>query len=118
MEPYLGVNMSAALDLQPAFRALSDPTRRDILRRLSAREMTLAEVTAQCDMTRAAVKKHLVVLQQGNLIHMRRAGRETLSSLNPDALKPVVDWLSYFEAFWDTHLTNLHDVLSNSEENQ
>ncbi|MGH1415855.1 MAG: ArsR/SmtB family transcription factor [Pelagimonas sp.] len=102
-------------DLQPAFRALADPTRRDILRRLSAREMTLAEITAHCDMTRAAVKKHLVVLQDGDLIQMRRSGRETLSSLNPDALKPVVNWLNYFETFWDDRLSALHDTLSELE---
>ena len=110
--------MSAAPDLQPAFRALADPTRRDILKRLSAREMTLAEITAHCDMTRAAVKKHLVVLKEGDLIQLRRQGRETLSSLNADALRPVVDWLTYFDSFWDSHLSALHDTLSQTEENQ
>ncbi|MBO9465107.1 helix-turn-helix transcriptional regulator [Tropicibacter sp. R15_0] len=110
--------MSASPDLQPAFRALADPTRRDILKRLSAREMTLAEITAHCDMTRAAVKKHLVVLQDGNLIQMRRSGRETLSSLNADALKPVVNWLTYFESFWDTHLGALHDTLSDLKDTE
>lgn len=101
--------------LQPIFRALSDPTRRDILRRLSAREMTIAEITEHCAMTRAAVKKHLVVLQKGNLIHMRREGRETLSTLNANGLRPVTDWLSYFDQFWDTHLDALHDTLSTFE---
>jgi DNA-binding transcriptional ArsR family regulator len=103
------------IPLQPAFRALADPTRRDILRRLSARQMTISEITLHCDMTRAAVKKHLVVLEEGNLIHMQRQGRETLSTLNAEALKPVVDWLSYFESFWDENLTNLHDLLSKED---
>ncbi len=111
----MSAQLTPAPDLQPVFRALADPTRRDILRRLSAREMTLAEITAHCDMTRAAVKKHLVVLQDGNLIQMRRSGRETLSSLNPDALKPVVNWLNYFETFWDGHLSALHETLSDLE---
>jgi DNA-binding transcriptional ArsR family regulator len=102
--------------LQPAFRALADPTRRDILRRLSGREMTIAEVTEYCTMTRAAVKKHLVVLQAGNLIHMRREGRETISSINAEGLRPVVDWLAYFEAFWDDHLGALQDILNTSED--
>lgn len=104
--------------LQPTFRALADPTRRDILRRLSAREMTLSEVTAFCTMTRAAVKKHLTVLQDGNLIHMRRQGRETISSLNPEGLRPVADWLSYFETFWDAQLGNLQDIINTDEEHK
>ncbi|MBT55116.1 MAG: transcriptional regulator [Mameliella sp.] len=103
-------------NLQPTFRALADPTRRDILRRLSAREMTLAEVTEHCDMTRAAVKKHLVVLEDGNLIHMRRQGRETISSLNAAALKPVTDWLSYFDAFWDDKLSALTQTLTDEKD--
>ncbi|WP_136442769.1 ArsR/SmtB family transcription factor [Pacificoceanicola onchidii] len=108
--------MPAARPLQPAFKALADPTRRDILRRLSAREMTIAEITAHCDMTRAAVKKHLVVLKDGNLIHMRHEGRETLSTLNAQGLKPVTDWLSYFEAFWDDKLSTLQTLLTDETE--
>ncbi len=102
-------------DLQPAFRALADPTRRDILRRLSAREMTLADITEHCAMTRAAVKKHLVVLEEGNLIHIRRQGRETISTLNGPALKPVTDWLGYFETYWDDRLSALSRTLSDKD---
>ncbi|MBV2360410.1 metalloregulator ArsR/SmtB family transcription factor [Thalassococcus sp. CAU 1522] len=104
--------------LQPAFRALADPTRRDILHRLSAREMTIAEITEHCAMTRAAVKKHLTVLQDGDLIRMRRQGRETYSRLNAAALRPVVDWLGFFETFWDDRLDALHATLSQKEPDQ
>ncbi len=94
-------------DLQPAFRALADPTRRDILRMLGKRDMTIAEVSDHFDMTRAAVKKHLVVLGDGGLISVRAEGRERINSLKPEALKPVIDWLSWFDQFWDTHLDAL-----------
>ncbi len=97
--------------LQPAFRALADPTRREILTSLSQREMSLNEVTAQFSMTRAAVRKHLEVLVEGNLIHIRRQGRETLSTLNPDGLRPVVDWLSFFDQFWDEKLDALKTAI-------
>ena len=102
--------------LQHTFRALADPTRRDILRRLSARDMSLSEVTEYCTMTRAAVKKHLIVLEQGNLIHMRRQGRETISTLNADGLRPVMDWLAYFERFWDGHLGALEELINKAED--
>ena len=60
---------------QPTFRALSDPTRRDILRLLAAQEMTIADVSGHFDMTRAAVKKHLTVLSDGGLITVEVQGR-------------------------------------------
>ncbi|WP_282157620.1 metalloregulator ArsR/SmtB family transcription factor [Shimia thalassica] len=98
-------------DLQPAFRALADPTRRDILRLLGDRDMTIAEVSAQFDMTRAAVKKHLVMLSDGGLITVRSEGRERINSLNAQALRPVMDWLGWFDRFWDTRLDALKSVI-------
>ncbi|WP_073251719.1 ArsR/SmtB family transcription factor [Shimia gijangensis] len=104
-------------DLQPAFRALADPTRRDILRMLGDREMTIAEVSENFDMTRAAVKKHLVMLSDGGLINVRAEGREKLNSLNADALRPVMHWLGWFDQFWDTRLDALKNVIEQEETN-
>ena len=61
---------------QQAFRALADPTRRDILRMLSQQDMTIAQVSDRFDMTRAAVKKRLTVLSAGGLITVGARGRE------------------------------------------
>lgn len=96
---------------QPLFRALADPTRRDILLMLRGSEMTIAQVADNFDMTRAAVKKHLTVLSDGGLITVRAAGREKLNTLNPNAFAPVRDWLSYFDAFWDDRLSTLKSVI-------
>lgn len=103
--------------LQPAFRALADPTRRDILHLLSARDMTIAELAGQFTMTRAAVKKHLTALEQGNLIQTHAKGRERINSLNPAGLRPVVDWLSYFDQFWDDRLGALQSVIEQEKTN-
>lgn len=99
------------ISLQPAFRALADPTRRQILKTLGQREMSLREVTAEFSMTRAAVRKHLDILEEGGLIHMRRQGRETLSALNANGLKPVFDWLGTFDQFWDDKLEQLKTAI-------
>lgn len=99
------------MDLQPAFRALADPTRREILKLLGDADLSVAQVSAQFDMTRAAVRKHLGVLQQGDLIRVRRRGRETLNTLHPDGLKPVLDWLGFFDQFWDDRLSALKSAL-------
>lgn len=96
---------------QSAFRALSDPTRRDILRLLATQDMTIAEVTDQFDITRPAVKKHLTILQEGNLIQVQAKGRERVNSLNPEGMAPVLDWLEYFNTFWDDRLGTLKTII-------
>ena len=92
---------------QSAFRALADPTRRAILLHLSRHEMTIGDLSDQFEMTRAAVKKHLSVLEEGNLISVRANGRERINKIEPVELKAVVDWLGYFERFWDEKLESL-----------
>lgn len=92
---------------QPAFRALSDPTRREILHLLSAQDMTIAEVSERFDMTRGAVKKHLTILADGDLITIEPRGREKINRLNAQGLKPISDWLTYFDTFWSDALSDL-----------
>lgn len=92
---------------QTCFRALADPTRRDIVRLLTRNDMTIAQLTDQFDMTRAAVKKHLNVLSDGGLITVQARGRERINSLNPAGFAPVLSWLKYFDQFWDDRLTDL-----------
>ena len=92
---------------QMGFRALADPTRRSILQLLSRDEMTIAEVADNFDMTRAAVKKHLTILQEGDLISVRVDGRTRRNALNADGLDRLFDWFSYFDVFWNTLLDKL-----------
>ena len=92
---------------QLGFRALADPTRRGILHLLAHQDMTIAEVADNFDMTRAAVKKHLTVLSDGGLITVKAEGRTRRNALNPDGLKRLMDWFSYFDAFWDSKLSAL-----------
>ncbi|WP_227269958.1 ArsR/SmtB family transcription factor [Roseobacter weihaiensis] len=93
--------------IQSTFRALADPTRRDILVMLRDRDLTIAEVAENFDMTRAAVKKHLTVLSDGGLITIRTSGRQRINTLNPAGIATVMDWLTFFDVFWDDRLTKL-----------
>lgn len=96
---------------QSTFRALADPTRRDILLMLRDRDLTIAEVAQNFDMTRAAVKKHLTVLSDGGLITVRTQGRERINRLAPEGIAPVFDWLRYFDSFWDDRLATLKSTI-------
>lgn len=96
---------------QMGFRALADPTRRSILRLLANEDMTIAEVADNFDMTRAAVKKHLNILAEGNLISVQTEGRTRLNALNIDGLRSMFDWFSFFDAFWDSRLDKLKSAI-------
>ena len=98
--------------MQNSFRALADPTRRDILVMLSKEDMTIGEIAAEFPITRAAVKKHLVMLEQGQLISVYPQGRERINRLEPAGLKNVCEWISYFDEFWDDKLSALQKLLN------
>ena len=101
--------------VQPAFRALADPTRRGIIALLADRDMTIAEVAGHFDMTRAAVKKHLTVLYDGDIVVSEMRGRERINRLQPMALKTAADWLNHFDRFWSGHLAALKDAAETQE---
>ena len=105
------------VDIQQSFKALADPTRRGILMHLSQRDMTIAEVTTYFDMTRAAVKKHLNILESGNLIRVEVNGRERINKIETEGLRTITNWLSYFDQFWDNKLDNLRDAIENDTKN-
>lgn len=104
------------LEIQNSFKALADPTRRTILMHLSQQDMTIGEVTDQFDMTRAAVKKHLNILESGRLITVESNGRERINKLDTKGIKSITDWLKYFDQFWDTKLDKLRDAIESSED--
>lgn len=104
------------MEAQGAFRALADPTRRQILLHLSKADMTIGEVSDRFDMTRGAIKKHLVILEEGNLISVHPSGRERINKLEPMGLKSVSDWLRYFSEFWDVKLSDLKSAVENDKE--
>lgn len=97
--------------LQPCFRALGDSTRRAILVQLSQEDLTISEVVDKFDLTRTAVRKHLTILEEGNLITVTPRGKERVNRLNPEGLKSAADWFNYFDNFWDTALGSLKSAV-------
>lgn len=97
--------------IQSAFRALADPTRRDILTKLTEKDMTIGEIATHYPVTRAAVKKHLTILEEGKLITVQISGRERINHLQPMALKSANDWFNQFSQFWDTRLAALKNAV-------
>ena len=81
------------------FRALADPSRRQLLDRLHGKNgQTLGELCEGLEMTRQAVTKHLAILEDANLVSTRRQGREKLHFLNPVPINAIAErWIGKFE---------------------
>ena len=103
-------------DADLLFKALADPTRRELLDSLCARDaQTLRDLCAHLDMTRQAVTQHLAVLEAANLLATRKSGREKLHFLNPVPLQEIYErWISKFEK---TRLRALHELKRKLEGN-
>lgn len=112
------MNAQTSSSLQPAFRALGDPTRRAILTQLTNGEMTIAEVVDQFELSRTAVRKHLTILEKGNLITVTARGKERVTTLNPKGLKSTSDWFNYFNQYWDNALGSLESAINNNKQTQ
>lgn len=93
--------------LQNVFRALSDPSRREILRLLNSGDLTIAQISENFPFTRAAVKKHLKILEDSGLVSVTTNGRERINHLNKDALQAITDWVDNFNAPAEDRLSAL-----------
>ena len=98
-----------------AFKALGDPTRQQILALLADQDMTIGEVVDHFDMTRAGVKKHMKLLEDGHLISVKPQGRERINSLNREGFQTMMQWIAYFDQFWDDKLDALASVIEKEE---
>lgn len=86
-------------ELDQVFKALADPSRRRLLDRLYADNgQTLGQLCTGLDMTRQAVTKHLIVLEQANLVATIRRGRAKLHYLNPVPIHAIAErWIRKYE---------------------
>ena len=89
------------------FAALSDPTRREILRRIGNDPATATELTGHFPISRQAISKHLAALDEAGLVERTSAGREVRYSLRSERLDDVMGWVAEVGGEWDQRLTRL-----------
>ena len=89
------------------FRAIADPTRREILRLLAGGEHTVGEIASNFPMSRPAISKHLRLLRSAGLVVTRQDGTARICDLDAKPLRAVDDWLQDYEGFWRESLRNL-----------
>jgi DNA-binding transcriptional ArsR family regulator len=99
------------------FKTLADPTRRAIFERLSREgEQTVRVLTAHSGVSQPAVSKHLGILKLAGLVRDRREGRQTHYTAEPQALTPLIDWMSLYGAFWRDRLDRLEALLNRMDQ--
>ncbi|MEZ6058759.1 MAG: metalloregulator ArsR/SmtB family transcription factor [Planctomycetaceae bacterium] len=98
-------------ELDPIFKALSDPTRREILDLLRERTRTTTEIVEKFPhLSRFAVMKHMEVLRSANLLLTRAEGRQRIHSLNAAPIRQIAErWISRFDAFWANTLLRVQE---------
>lgn len=94
------------------FHALSDRTRRDIMRRVLAGEHSVSVLAAEYDMSFAAVQKHVAVLEKAGLLTKRRQGRRQLARGDVEALRSVASMLSELEQVWRGRIARLDELIT------
>ncbi|MDG4855411.1 MAG: ArsR family transcriptional regulator [Mesorhizobium sp.] len=105
------------MSMDAVFRALADPTRRQLLDSLYARNgQTLNALCERMDMTRQAVTKHLAILEEANLVATVRRGREKEHYLNPVPINEIAErWIGKFERHRLDALSDLKKRLEREE---
>jgi DNA-binding transcriptional ArsR family regulator len=98
-------------ELDRAFGALSDPTRRAILARLAEGDAGVMDVAAPFPMSQPAITKHLNVLEEAGLISRHRLARQRLCHLEPVRLKQLSDWVGSYREFWEESFERLDQLL-------
>jgi DNA-binding transcriptional ArsR family regulator len=99
------------------FKTLADPTRRALFERLGRDgELSVHALTAPSGVSQPAVSKHLRALKRAGLVHDRRDGRETYYRAEPEGLKPLIGWMTFFATFWHGRFNRLENLLTRMDQ--
>jgi len=98
--------------LDTTFAALSDPTRRAMIRRLSRGPASVHGLTAPFALSQQMISKHIACLVRARIVTKRKRGRESVCTLRPQAIKAVSDWALDYRRFWEESLDKLDAVIA------
>ena len=101
--------MARAATTSDAFNAVAEPRRRQILSYLAVGERQVGEIVLAIGLDQPSVSKHLGVLREVGLVRVRRNGRHRLYRTNAEAIRPLHEWTSTFERYWQHQLTRIKE---------
>jgi DNA-binding transcriptional ArsR family regulator len=97
------------------FEALGDPTRRRIVELLADHERSAGELAGHFRVSRPAVSKHLRVLREAGVVHVRGDAQKRIYRLEPRALSTAEGWLARHRQFWEQRLDALETQIEKEE---
>ena len=104
--------MDQTNEITIVMRTLADPTRRAVLERITlGTELSVVEITRGSGVTQGAISQHLKLLKQAGLVAERPDGRRVYYRARPDGLRPLIDWMDHYAAFWSDRFDALRDLL-------
>jgi DNA-binding transcriptional ArsR family regulator len=106
------------MDLDRAFSALADPTRRALLVHLETGEQTLSSLASPLPITLMAVQKHVRVLEEAGLVATRKLGRSRHVRLRAHGLDRASDWIKQSETRWNQAFDRLEQALEEEDREQ
>lgn len=101
--------MARASTTSDAFNAVAEPRRREILALLIARELPVGDLVVAMRLDQPSVSKHLRVLRDVDLVHVRRNGRHKFYRTNAEAIRPIHQWAGTFERYWTHQLARIKE---------
>jgi DNA-binding transcriptional ArsR family regulator len=101
--------MPRAATTSDVFNAVAEPRRREILSYLALRERPVGDIVAALTLEQPSVSKHLRVLRDVGLVHVRRDGRQMFYRTKAEAIRPLHEWTSTFERFWRGQLASVKE---------
>jgi len=104
--------------LDAVFRALADPTRRAMLRRLAEDDCTIGELAAPFHMTFAGASKHVKTLESAGLVQRTVQGRTHICRLSPESMADAFEWMRFYQRFWSERLDDLERELRKAKREQ
>ncbi len=105
--------MSKKYSIDKIFKALADANRREIFHLLvvATSALSLTQITAEFDISRQGITKHIKLMEDAGLIQTHNKGRERFCEVNPTPLNEIKDWLAVYDKFWDDKLKSLGNFL-------
>ncbi len=92
-----------------SFNAIAEPRRREILNYLALQERPVGDIVERLGLEQPSVSKHLRVLRDVGLVHVRREGRQIFYRTNAEGIRPLHEWAGTFERFWRHQLLRVKE---------
>lgn len=110
------MNQLVKYDIDQAFKALADPTRRDILERLTMAPASISDLARRYDISLPAVMKHVRVLEEAELVRSEKRGRTRECRLGARQLDEVAQWIEWYRAEWERRIDRIESAIDRKGE--